>query len=239
MTESLLALRGVQAVYGKSIALQDVSLQVGRGEIVSLMGRNGMGKTSTLNTIVGVLQKTAGTVHLDGVDISDLESDEISRLGIALVPADRGIFALLSVEENLKIARRRHSAWTLESAFASFPRLKERRKNLGGALSGGEQQMLSIARALLQGPKVLLLDEPTEGLAPVIVDELVELIADVGRSGVSIVLVEQTFAVCRALASRHYILEEGQVVFEGPTSALDDDPSILERLLGLDVGSHA
>jgi len=238
MTEILLSLQNVQAAYGKSIALQDVSMEVRRGEIVSLMGRNGMGKTSTLNTVVGVLPKTAGTVRLDGEDISAIEPDEISRRGVALVPADRGIFTLLSVEENLKIARRHYAEWTLDTVYQAFPRLKERRRNLGGALSGGEQQMLAIARALVQGPKVLLLDEPTEGLAPVIVEELVGLIGRVGSSGVSIVLVEQTFAVCRALASRHYILEEGAVVFEGPTSALDRDPGILERFLGLDIEAH-
>lgn len=235
MKPALLTLKNVHASYGKSQVLHGVSLDVGAGEIISVMGRNGMGKTTTLNTIVGLLPISSGEILFDARPIAGLAVDAIARLGIALVPADRGIFALLSVEENLLVARRPGAAWTLERVYEKFPRLRERRTNLGGALSGGEQQMLAIARALLQGPKLLLLDEPAEGLAPVIVDELVALIREIGDAGTSIILVEQTFSVCRALASRHYILEEGHVVFEGTSSSLDEDSSILDRFLGLAI----
>jgi branched-chain amino acid transport system ATP-binding protein len=234
----VLALQEVNASYGKSHVLHGVSMEVRRSEIVSVLGRNGMGKTTTLRTIVGLLPVQSGSVRFAGADLARIEVDEIARRGISLVPADRGIFTMLSVQENLQIAKRAHAIWTLERVYDNFPRLRERRRNLGGALSGGEQQMLSIARALVQGPKLLLLDEPTEGLAPVIVDELVRLIAEVGASGIPIVLVEQSFAVCKTLAARHYILEEGRVVFEGPTAALDADSSILDRFLGLDVDVH-
>lgn len=237
MSQAILELRNVHTTYGKSEVLHGVSLSVYSGEIVSVLGRNGMGKTTTLKTIVGLLVPSQGHVLFEGRDIAGQEVDAIARSGISLVPEHRGIFAMLSVLENLQIAQRPHSAWTLDRVFEAFPRLKERSKNSGGALSGGEQQMLAIARALVQGPKLLLLDEPTEGLAPVIVDELVELIAEVGRSGIPIILVEQSFAVCRALAIRHYILEEGVVEFEGNTKTFDDDDTVLNRLLGLDVES--
>lgn len=237
MSQAILELRNVHTAYGKSEVLHGVSLSVYPGEIVSVLGRNGMGKTTTLKTIVGLLVPSQGHVLFEGRDIAGQEVDAITRSGISLVPEHRGIFAMLSVLENLQIAQRPHSAWTLDRVFEAFPRLKERSKNSGGALSGGEQQMLAIARALVQGPKLLLLDEPTEGLAPVIVDELVELIAEVGRSGIPIILVEQSFAVCRAVAIRHYILEEGVVEFEGNTKTFDDDDTVLNRLLGLDVES--
>lgn len=233
MNAPILQLDEVNACYGKSHVLHGVTMHVAQGEIVSLMGRNGMGKTSVLRAIVGLLPVHAGDVTFQGRSIRDDAVDAIARSGIALVPADRGIFTLLSVEENLRVAARRGAPWDLERVYQSFPRLKERRRNLGGALSGGEQQMLAIARALLQGPRLLLLDEPTEGLAPVIVDELVQIIADVGRAGTPIILVEQTFSVCKALAARHYILEEGLVVFGGTTSELDANPEILERYLGM------
>jgi branched-chain amino acid transport system ATP-binding protein len=233
MSDPILSLDNVHAAYGKSQVLHGVSIHVNAGEIVSLMGRNGMGKTSVLRAIVGLLPVQAGQVRFGGAPIVGNEVDAIARAGVSLVPADRGIFTLLSVEENLRISYRKGSPWDLERAYQGFPRLKERRQNLGGALSGGEQQMLAIARALMQGPKLLLLDEPTEGLAPVIVDELVETIRGVGQGGTPIVLVEQTFSVCRALAARHYILEEGRVVFEGRTPELDRNPEALDRYLGM------
>jgi branched-chain amino acid transport system ATP-binding protein len=233
MNARVLQLTDVHASYGKSHVLHGLSLHVGPGEIVSLMGRNGMGKTSALRAIVGLLPIQAGDVTFEGRSIQGDPVDSIARSGIALVPADRGIFTLLSVEENLQVAWRKGGQWDLARVYESFPRLAERRRNLGGALSGGEQQMLAFARALLQCPKLLLLDEPTEGLAPVIIDELVKIIADIGRAGTPIILVEQTFSVCRALASRHYILEEGVLVFQGTTSNLDSNPGILDRYLGM------
>lgn len=235
MSQPLLELRNVHAAYGKSEVLHGINMSVQAGEIVSVLGRNGMGKTTTLNSIVGLLAPTQGQVLFEGQDIAGREVDMIARAGISLVPEHRGIFTMLSVLENLQIAQRPHSPWTLERVFDAFPRLKERSRNSGGALSGGEQQMLAMARALVQGPQLLLLDEPTEGLAPVIVDELVALIADVGKSGITIMLVEQSFAVCRTLARRHYILEEGTVAFEGSTRMLEDDPTVLSRYLGLDI----
>lgn len=235
MSNTILELRDVHAAYGKSEVLHGVSLHVQHGEIVSLLGRNGMGKTTTLSTIVGLLPIRWGSVHYDGRDLTGLDMESIAQRGISLVPADRGIFQSLSVEENLRIAIRRGADWSLERVYQHFPRLAERRCNPGGALSGGEQQMLAIARALLQGPKLLLLDEPTEGLAPVIVDELVALIASIGRSGVSMVLVEQCLESCVALAARHYILEEGRVVFEGTGVELQADPGLLRRYLGLEI----
>ncbi|CAN7327628.1 ABC transporter ATP-binding protein [Variovorax sp. LjRoot178] len=238
MSDAILVLEDVNACYGKSHVLHGVSMHVNAGEIVSVLGRNGMGKTTTMRTIVGLLRVHAGSVRFEGVDLAGMAVDDIARRGISLVPAHRGIFTLLSVQENLQIAQRKHAVWTLDRVYDEFPRLRERRRNLGGALSGGEQQMLAIARALVQGPRLLLLDEPTEGLAPVIVDELTELIRGVGASGIPIVLVEQSFAVCRALAQRHYILEEGVVVYEGRTEDLDADASVLERFLGLDVDAH-
>jgi len=235
--EPILVLDDVNAAYGKSHVLHGVSMQVRAGEIVSVLGRNGMGKTTTLRTITGLLRAQSGSVRFQGADLARIDVDEVARRGISLVPADRGIFTMLSVQENLQISRRPHATWTMDRVYEAFPRLRERHRNLGGALSGGEQQMLSIARALMQGPKLLLLDEPTEGLAPVIVDELTKLIAEVGASGIPIVLVEQSFTVCKMLASRHYILEEGRVVFEGNTEALVADASILDRFLGLNVGT--
>ncbi|MBX9834446.1 MAG: ABC transporter ATP-binding protein [Burkholderiaceae bacterium] len=235
MSQPILELRNVHAAYGKSEVLHGINMSVQPGEIVSVLGRNGMGKTTTLNSIVGLLAPTQGEVLFEGRDIAGREVDTIARAGISLVPEHRGIFTMLSVLENLKIAQRAHSPWSVSRVFDAFPRLRERSENSGGALSGGEQQMLAIARALLQGPKLLLLDEPTEGLAPVIVDELTALIRDVGASGIPIILVEQSFAVCKALANRHFILEEGLVVFEGDTATLEDDRTVLDRYLGLDI----
>ena len=238
MKEPMLQLQDVHSFYGKSHILHGVSLALAEGELISLLGRNGMGKTTTLKTIVGLLRPQSGRVVFDGHDLQAYSVDHIARLGLSLVPENRGIFAMLSVEENLLVARRPHSPWTLQQVYRDFPRLQERRRNSGGALSGGEQQMLSIARALMQGPKVLLLDEPTEGLAPVIVDELVDIIRRVAASGVATLLVEQNLSVCKALACRHYILEEGQLVYQGSTAELEASGDVVDRFLGLAVDLH-
>lgn len=233
MTAAPLQLDEVHSYYGKSHILQGVTLTVGAGEAVTLLGRNGAGKTTTLKTISGLVRAAAGRVRFLGADITGARPHAIARSGLALVPEDRGIFGLLSVEENLRIAARKGSLWTIDDVYRHFPRLKERRRNGGAKLSGGEQQMLSIARALLNGPRLLMLDEPVEGLAPVIVDEIVAQIHDIRSSGVPILLVEQNLAVCTALADRHYILDLGRIVYEGSRADFLANGAVKDRYLGV------
>ncbi|RZK98393.1 MAG: ABC transporter ATP-binding protein [Methylobacterium sp.] len=228
-----LSLDGVQGFYGKSHILQGVSLEVRDGEIVCLLGRNGAGKTSTLKAISGLLPPRGGRVHLHGTDVAGWPAHRIARAGLTLVPEDRGIFSLLSVAENLAIAVRKGSPWGLRDIYAMFPRLEERRRNGGAQLSGGEQQMLSIARALLSGPKLLMLDEPVEGLAPVIVEEIVAQIRAIRDAGVPILLVEQNLAVCTSLADRHYILELGRVAYAAGNADFVADEAARDRFLGV------
>ncbi|MGH7103117.1 MAG: ABC transporter ATP-binding protein, partial [Acetobacteraceae bacterium] len=211
----MLSLENVHAYYGKSHILHGVALKVARREIVSLLGRNGAGKTTTLKTITGIVPPRPGEIRFEGKEIAGLPTHSIARLGIALVPDHRGIFKSLSVAENLAIARRPGSIWEIADVYRHFPRLEERSESGGGTLSGGEQQMLAIARALINAPRLLLLDEPTEGLAPVIVEELVRIIADIRNIGLGILLVEQNLEVCMALADRHYVLEQGRIVWQG------------------------
>jgi branched-chain amino acid transport system ATP-binding protein len=233
MTMTPLQLEEVHSYYGKSHILQGVTLTVGQGEVVTLLGRNGAGKSTTLKTISGLVRAAAGTVRFLDADITAARAHAIARRGLALVPEDRGIFGLLTVEENLKIAVRKGSLWTMDDVYRHFPRLKERRRNGGAQLSGGEQQMLSIARALLNGPKLLMLDEPVEGLAPVVVDEIVAQIRDIRSSGVPILLVEQNLAVCTELADRHYILDLGRIVYEGSREEFIADAAVKDRYLGV------
>jgi branched-chain amino acid transport system ATP-binding protein len=228
-----LQLEEVHSYYGKSHILQGVTLTVGPGEVVTLLGRNGAGKSTTLKTISGLVRAAAGRVRFLDADITGARAHVIARNGLALVPEDRGIFGLLTVEENLKIAVRKGSLWTMDDVYRHFPRLKERRRNGGAQLSGGEQQMLSIARALLNGPKLLMLDEPVEGLAPVVVDEIVAQIRDIRSSGVPILLVEQNLAVCTELADRHYILDLGRIVYEGSREEFIADAAVKDRYLGV------
>lgn len=229
----MLNVENIHSYYDKSHVLEGVSLSVGEGELVTLLGRNGAGKTTTLRSILGIVRPRQGQIHFKGQQLVGREIFEIARQGIALVPEHRGVFRLLSVEENLKIAARKDSRWQLTDVYAMFPRLKERRSNNGFALSGGEQQMLAIARALLNDPKLLILDEPTEGLAPVIVDELVKILRRIKEEGLSILLVEQNLMVCDALADRHYVLEQGRVAYQGSAAQFRDDPSIKNRYLAL------
>ncbi|WP_054895107.1 MULTISPECIES: ABC transporter ATP-binding protein [unclassified Pseudomonas] len=229
----MLNVDSIHSYYDKSHVLEGVSLQVGVGELVTLLGRNGAGKTTTLRSILGIVRPRQGQISFDGQPLVGREIFDIARRGIALVPEHRGIFRQLSVEENLKIATRKESRWQLRDVYAMFPRLEERRRNGGFALSGGEQQMLAIARALLNGPRLLILDEPTEGLAPVIVDELVKILRRIKDEGLSILLVEQNLMVCDALADRHYVLEQGRVAYQGTAAQFRDDPSIKNRYLAL------
>lgn len=229
----ILSLNEVHAHYGKSHVLQGVSLQVNSGELVTLLGRNGAGKTTTLKTIVGVMRPSQGTVRLYGHEMQGLAPHAIARQGACLVPEHRGIFRLLTVEENLLLGQRRHSPWQLEDIYRIFPRLKERRKNGGAQLSGGEQQMLAIGRALMNDPKLLMLDEPVEGLAPVIVEEIVAQLKVIKAEGVSILLVEQNLEVCTQLADRHLILEQGRIVYQADNATFLADAEVKDRYLGV------
>lgn len=236
MTASVLEVENVQSYYGKSHILQDVSLRVAPGEVVTLLGRNGAGKTTTLKTISGLVTPAAGQVRFGGTNYAGAKPHHIAQAGLLMVPENRGIFSMLTVEENLRIAERKGSLWSIKDVYRNFPRLEERRRNGGMQLSGGEQQMLAIARALLNGPKLLMLDEPVEGLAPVVVDEIVEQIKKIRESGMPILLVEQNLAVCTALADRHYILELGRIVYHGTSAEFAKDETVQDRYLG--VGAH-
>lgn len=231
---ALLEVRDLHGWYGKSHILQGVSLYVDPGETLALLGRNGAGKTTTLRAVAGLLPRTEGLRRFDGADLVGRPFHLVARAGLNLVPEHRGIFAGLTVEENLRLARRAGSRWDIDAVMGMFPSLAPRRRTPGGRLSGGEQQMLSIARALVNGPRLLMLDEPTEGLAPVIVDRLVDTMRELRRGGLSMLLVEQNLAVCRAVADRHAVLDEGRIVWTGDGAALDGAGDVLERHLTLE-----
>jgi branched-chain amino acid transport system ATP-binding protein len=224
----MLKLTSVHTFYGKSRVLDGVSLSVGAGELVGLLGRNGAGKTTTLRSIAGALRPASGSITFKGRELIGREMYETARLGISLVPEHRGIFSTLTVAENLAVAAR-PGAWTLKRIHEFFPVLYERRDNSGGALSGGEQQMLAIARGLLTNPELLLLDEPTEGLAPVIVDDIVRVLTTIRRTGTAVLLVEQNMLVCGKLADRHYVLEEGRIVYSGNAEDFARDRAVRDR----------
>jgi len=229
----ILELENVHAHYGKSHVLQGVTLRVNDGELVTLLGRNGAGKTTTLKSIVGVVPPTQGIVRFCGKPIQGMEPYAIARRGICLVPEHRGIFKLLTVEENLLLGQRKQSPWQLDDVYRIFPRLKERRKNGGGQLSGGEQQMLAIGRALMNNPRLLMLDEPVEGLAPVIVEEIVAQLNTIKAAGVAILLVEQNLEVCTQLANRHYIIEQGAIAYSADNATFLADAEVKDRYLGV------
>lgn len=229
----ILEVDDLHAHYGKSHVLQGVSLHVGEGELLALLGRNGAGKSSTLKSIVGLLPPTQGRVHFRGQSVQGLPAHAIARQGLCLVPEQRGIFKLLTVEENLRLGLRRRSPWQLDAVYRIFPRLAERRRNGGGQLSGGEQQMLAIGRALLNDPRLLMLDEPVEGLAPIIVEEIVAQLQAIKAAGVAILLVEQNLEVCTRLADRHCILEQGRIVYSANRERFAADAGIKDRYLGV------
>nr|WP_145550115.1 ABC transporter ATP-binding protein [Variovorax boronicumulans] len=226
----MLELRDAGACYGKAQALHGISLAVRPGEVTALVGRNGAGKSTTLKTFMGQMRLTGGSRWLDGTDVSPLAPERLSRRGVALVPEDRQIFAGLSAEENLRLATLSHGTgpWTLERVYTLFPRLRERRQAQGTSLSGGEQQMLAIARALMTHPRYLLLDEPAEGLAPVIVAQIVQAIAEIRAAGMGIVLVEQNLHVPRQLADHYALLDSGRITWTG---GQDDAGDMLEEML--------
>ncbi|MDQ2138817.1 ABC transporter ATP-binding protein [Alcaligenaceae bacterium A4P071] len=231
----ILDVDGIHSYYGKSHILQGLALQVPDGALVTVLGRNGAGKSTTLKTIAGVIAPRSGSIRFNGQNIAGLPAHRIAAMGVCLVPEHRGIFKLLTVEENLKLGLRRASPWQLDDIYRIFPRLKERRRNGGGQLSGGEQQMLAIGRALMNHPRLLMLDEPVEGLAPVIVEEIVAQLKLIKQSGVAIVLVEQNLEVCTQLADRHIIIEQGRVVFEGSNADFLADDGVKDRYLGVGV----
>jgi branched-chain amino acid transport system ATP-binding protein len=231
---SLLDVKELNAYYGDSHILFDVSLRVERNEVVALLGRNGAGKSTTLKTLMGVVTPRVGSVKLEGIEMAGKKSHAIARAGMQLVHEDRRIFGSLDVEENLILAAlTATSKWPLDRIYEMFPRLKERRGSRGTDLSGGEQQMLAIARALIRDPKVLLLDEPFEGLAPVIVRDLMASCRELAAAGQTIVLVEQNLAATLALARRVYIINNGHIVHEGPADEIRKQPAILQRHLGV------
>jgi branched-chain amino acid transport system ATP-binding protein len=231
----ILELRGVHAVYGRSHVLHGVTLAAREGEVVSLLGRNGAGKSTTLKAVVSLVRMTGGEVLFRGRALGDVPTHEISRLGVGFVPEDRRIFADLTVRENLMVGARPGAArrWTVPRLVELFPPLGPLLSRRGGSLSGGEQQMLTIARALVTEPALLLLDEPSEGLAPVIVRRLGDAIAALKREGLTIVLSEQNVKFARRLADRAYIIEKGEIKFEGPIAALDADDSLRRAYLGV------
>ncbi len=209
----MLSVQGLSAWYGEAQALRDLSFEVAAGETVTLVGRNGAGKTTTLRCLMGLHRQVQGTILLDGQDLTRLSPSQRARRGIGFVPDDRGIYATLSVEENLLLPPRvGPQPWSLERIYAMFPRLQERRTSPGTRLSGGEQQMLAIARVLRMGARLLLLDEPTEGLAPVLVQQIAGLLAEAKQQGVTILLIEQNLRFATGVADRHYLLTQGAIV---------------------------
>jgi branched-chain amino acid transport system ATP-binding protein len=232
---SLLTLEGVHTYYGEAHILQGVSATVGEGEVVTLIGRNGAGKTTTLRSIMGIVRARQGHVRLGGEDITALKTHEIARRGIAWIPEERRVLPNLTVLENLRLGMlggtAPNGADVLEEVFGYFPRLRERIAHRGRFLSGGEQQMLAIARGLVSRPAVMLVDEPTEGLAPLLVQNLTEILAAINRRGTTILLVEQTLEVALALSHRVYVMDQGQIQFEGTPEQLRRDPTIQQRFL--------
>jgi branched-chain amino acid transport system ATP-binding protein len=236
-TELLIDARGLQTYYGQSHILRGVDFRVGRGETVGLMGRNGMGKSTLLKTLMGLVKPRAGTIAVAGRDMTGRAPFEIAQCGIAYVPEGRGIFGNLSVTENLKMAARAgtkgQADWTFERVLETFPRLKERLGHGGQQLSGGEQQMLTIGRALMTNPDVLILDEATEGLAPLIAREIWRICELIKVSGISSVIVDKNWKHVTRVTDRNLILVKGEVVFEGSSQALREQPELLEQHLGV------
>jgi branched-chain amino acid transport system ATP-binding protein len=231
---SLLALDDLHTYYGEAHVLQGVSLTVDEGEVVTLIGRNGAGKTTTLRSIMGIVPPRRGRVHLRGADITGLGPHQVARHGIAWVPEERRVLPNLTVLENLRlglIGASGDGPDRFEEVFDYFPRLRERVAHKGRHLSGGEQQMLAIARALVAAPAVMLVDEPTEGLAPLLVQSLTEILAAINRRGTTILLVEQTLEVALALSRRIYVMDQGRIQFEGTPDDLRRDPTIQQRFL--------
>jgi branched-chain amino acid transport system ATP-binding protein len=233
----ILEIKGIDTYYGLGHILHELSLKVDDGEVVALLGRNGAGKTTTLRSVTGLTPPKKGEILYKGSDISGLDPHMISRKGIAMVPETRDIFSYLSVKENLSIARRKNSRWQMETVLDRFPSLRERLDHKGRELSGGEQEMLAIARALMTGPDLLLLDEPSQGLAPMVVNAVMDTIRELKEQHVSMLLVEQNAEMALQLADRVYVIDHGTVVFEGTPAGLRADANVTATYLG--VGGEA
>jgi branched-chain amino acid transport system ATP-binding protein len=235
--KSLLQIENLQAAYGRSQVLFGVNLEVYSGTVVSLLGRNGMGKTTTIRSLLGITQVSAGKVRFSGQEVQQWPAYRISRLGIGLVPEGRQIFPLLTVRENLlATAANRHnlnSAWDLKKVYDLFPILRDRRDQLGNSLSGGEQQMLAIGRALMTNPKLLILDEATEGLAPLIRDEIWGVLESLKEQGQSILLIDKNLEQLMRLVDQHFLMERGRIVWEGTSKELRQNPELIRRYLGV------
>jgi branched-chain amino acid transport system ATP-binding protein len=231
----MLELENINTYYGDSHILHGVSFTVREGEVVCLLGRNGAGKTTTMLTVMGYLKPRAGCIRYRGRDITVLPPYAVARLGFGFVPQERGIFASLSVRENLTVFARAggKGRWTLDRIFELFPNLHARAKNLGFQLSGGEQQMLSVARALMLNPSLLLLDEPSEGLAPLIVQEIIEVLKNLKREGLAILLVEQNLRTALAVADRHHVMNKGEIRFSGSSAELAGNDFVLRSYLSV------
>ncbi|MBC8419457.1 MAG: ABC transporter ATP-binding protein [Desulfobacterales bacterium] len=234
----ILELKGINSFYEKSHILQDISLGVDEGEVVGLLGRNGVGKSTTLKSISGVVIPRAGSILFKGKELVGMKPHQVTRLGVGYVPEERRIFPNLTVYQNLllgkkpgKLQNQIKEGWTIERAYALFPQLKARQASKGGHLSGGEQQMLTIVRTLMGNPELLLLDEPTEGLAPMLVDTVSDVIREIHEAGISILLVEQGFEVILDLTTRAYVMSKGQIVFDGTSQELADNREVREKYL--------
>jgi branched-chain amino acid transport system ATP-binding protein len=222
----------IQTYYGKSHILHGVSLEVNEGEIVTMLGRNGAGKTTTVRSIMSLTPPRAGTIEIFGRSTTRLPTHRVAELGIGYVPEGRKIFGNLTVLENLKVPQARTGPWGLDRIFKLFPRLEERKSQLGRQLSGGEQEMLAIARPLLLNPRLMLLDEPSQGLAPLIVKEVMQVIKTMRSEGLSVLLIEQNVPLSLAVADRAYVLDDGKVVHSGPAAALASDKELVDKLAG-------
>ena len=233
----MLEIKDLNVFYGAIHALKGISLTVGDGELVSLIGANGAGKTTTLHTISGLLTAASGSVMMDGTDLQKVSANTIISLGLAHVPEGRHVFARMTVEENLRMGAyilkdQKKIAGNMEKVYAHFPRLKERRRQLAGTLSGGEQQMLATGRALMTDPRIVLMDEPSMGLSPILVKEIFSIIQSLHESGITILLVEQNAKMALAVSDRAYVLETGTIVMEGKASALAEDDRVRRAYLG-------